>query len=120
MADRRSSEGIIRGCGGAFGMTPVAITPKAQIVYRGKETHALGQPTRRLIAGAGLTAEAIFVSLPFHGSSHPQGLPTQQQDVALVDATYAKLLSDEGGTSQAANLADYNRLPVTSLLGGAL
>ena len=32
MAGRRSSVGFIRGCGGAFGMTPVAITPPAQIV----------------------------------------------------------------------------------------
>jgi len=30
---------------------------------------------RRLIAGAGLTAAALFGSLPYHGSSQAQGLP---------------------------------------------
>jgi hypothetical protein len=31
MAGRRSSVGLISGCGGAFGMTPVAITPPPHI-----------------------------------------------------------------------------------------
>ena len=48
---------------------------------------------RILIAGAGLTAAALFGSLPYHGSSQAQGLPTQHHDVALVDATGATLLA---------------------------
>lgn len=75
---------------------------------------------RILIAGAGLTAAALFGSLPYHGSLEAQGLPTRHHDVALVDVTDATLLSDPGVTSQAAILADYTSLPVTSLLGGAL
>jgi hypothetical protein len=75
---------------------------------------------RILIAGAGLTAAALFGSLPYHGSSQAQGLLTQHHDVALVDATDATLLSDPGVISQAAMLADYTSVPVTSLLGGAL
>jgi hypothetical protein len=66
---------------------------------------------RILIAGAGLTAAALFGSLPYHGSSQAQGLPIQHHDVAPVDATDATLLSNEGITSQAAVLADYTSLP---------
>jgi hypothetical protein len=65
---------------------------------------------RILIAGAGLTAAALFGSLPYHGSSQAQGLPIQHHDVALVDATDATLLSNEGATPQAAILADYTSL----------
>jgi hypothetical protein len=50
---------------------------------------------RTLIAGAGLAAAALFGSLPYHGSSQAQGVPTQHHDVALVDAD-ATLLLDEG------------------------
>ena len=50
---------------------------------------------RTLIAGAGLAAAALFGSLPYHGSSQTQGVPTQHHDVALVDAD-ATLLLDEG------------------------
>jgi hypothetical protein len=50
---------------------------------------------RILIAGAGLAAAALFGSLPYHGSSQTQGVPTQHHDVALVDAD-ATLLLDEG------------------------
>jgi hypothetical protein len=53
---------------------------------------------RILIAGAGLTAAALFGSLPYHGPSQAQGL--------LVDPTHAALLSDQGAASQAAILAD--------------
>jgi len=66
---------------------------------------------RILIAGASLTAAALFGSLPYHGSSQAQGLPTQHHDVALVDATDSTLLSDKGVTSQAAILADCTSLP---------
>lgn len=62
---------------------------------------------RILIAGAGLTAAALFGSLPYHGSSQAQGLPTQHHDVALVDATDPTLLSEAGFTPQAAILVDY-------------
>ena len=66
---------------------------------------------RILIAGAGLTAAALFGSLPYHGSSQAQGLPTEHHDVALVDATGATLLA-----------TDFNAVSsdVTSLLGAAL
>lgn len=50
---------------------------------------------RTLIAGAGLAAAALFGSLPYHGSSQAQGVPTQHHDVALVD-DYTALLTDEG------------------------
>jgi hypothetical protein len=49
---------------------------------------------RTLIAGAGLAAAALFGSLPYHGPSEAQGVPTQHHDVALVDA--GTLLFDEG------------------------
>ena len=66
---------------------------------------------RILIAGAGLTAAALFGSLPYHGSSQAQGLPTQHHDVALVDATRATPIA-----------TDFNTVSgdVTSLLGAAL
>jgi hypothetical protein len=71
---------------------------------------------RILIAGAGLTAAALFGSLPYHGSPQAQGLPTQHHDVALVDATDATLLSDTNlATEFSTELSD-----VTSLVGGAL
>lgn len=71
---------------------------------------------RILIAGAGLTAAALFGSLPYHGSSQAQGLSTQHHDVALVDATDATLLSDTNLTTEfSTELSD-----VTSLVGGAL
>jgi hypothetical protein len=50
---------------------------------------------RTLIAGAGLAAAALFGSLPYHGSSQAQGVPTQHHDVALVD-DFTPLLGDEG------------------------
>ena len=46
---------------------------------------------RILIAGAGLTAAALFGSLDYHGSSQAQGVPTQHHDVALVAAIDATL-----------------------------
>jgi len=70
---------------------------------------------RILTAGAGLTAAALFGSLPYHGSSQAQGLPNQHHDVALVDATDATLLSEDGFTSQAAILVDYTSLPEAAL-----
>ena len=91
-------------------MTPAATAPAAHITSGGRET--MRSATKRiLIAGAGLTAAALFGSLPYHGSSQAQGLPTQHLDVALVDATDATLLSDEGVRSQAVILADYTSLP---------
>jgi len=52
--------------------------------------------TRRTIIAAGaLTAAGLFGSLPYHGSTQAQGVPTQHHDVALVDATSA-LLGAEG------------------------
>jgi hypothetical protein len=52
--------------------------------------------TRRTIIAAGaLTAAGLFGSLPYHGSTQAQGVPTQHHDVALVDAG-ATLLLDEG------------------------
>jgi hypothetical protein len=75
-------------------MNPMAITPPAQVVYRGRET--MHSATKRtLIAGAGLAAAALFGSLPYHGASQAQGVPTQHHDVALVDAG-TTLLTDEG------------------------
>jgi hypothetical protein len=50
---------------------------------------------RTLIAGAGLTAAALFGSLPYHGPSQAQGVPTQHHDVALVDATSALLGAED-------------------------
>jgi hypothetical protein len=50
---------------------------------------------RTLIAGAGLAAAALFGSLPYHGPSQAQGVPTQHHDVALVDS-FTTLLGDEG------------------------
>jgi hypothetical protein len=52
---------------------------------------------RILIAGAGLTAAALFGSLPYQGPWQAQGLPTQHHDV--------------GVTSQAVILADHTSLP---------
>jgi hypothetical protein len=66
---------------------------------------------RILIVGAGLTAAALFGSLPYQGPSQAQGLPTRHHDVVLVDATEATLLSDDGATAQASILADYTNLP---------
>ena len=59
---------------------------------------------RILIAGAGLTAAALFGSLPYQGPWQAQSLPTQHHD--------------DGVPSQAVILADYTSLP--SLLGGTL
>jgi hypothetical protein len=50
---------------------------------------------RTLIAGAGLAAAALFGSLPYHGPSQAQGVPTVHRDVALVDVD-TTLLTDEG------------------------
>jgi hypothetical protein len=55
---------------------------------------------RTLIAGAGLAAAALFGSLPYHGSSQAQGVPTQHHDVALVDS-FTTLLGDEGALDTA-------------------
>ena len=66
---------------------------------------------RILIAGAGLTAAALFGSLPYHGSSQAQGLPAQHHEVALVDATDTTLLATDFSTVTSA---------VTSRVGGAL
>lgn len=66
---------------------------------------------RILIGGAGLTAAALFGSLPYHGPSQAQGLPTQHRDIAPVDAIGATLLA-----------TDFNAVSsdVTSLPGAAL
>jgi len=66
---------------------------------------------RTLIVGAALTAAALFGSLPYHGSSQAQGLPTQHHDVALVDATDATLLATDFNTVSS---------DLTSLPGAAL
>jgi hypothetical protein len=55
---------------------------------------------RTLIAGAGLAAAALFGSLPYHGPSQAQGVPTQHHDVALVDS-FTTLLGDEGAFDNA-------------------
>ena len=47
---------------------------------------------RTLIAAAALAAAALFGSLPYHGPSQAQGVPTQHHDVALVDADATLLL----------------------------
>jgi hypothetical protein len=51
---------------------------------------------RALIAGAGLTAAALFGSLDYHGSTQSQGVPVEHHDLALVDVTDAALLGDQG------------------------
>ncbi|HEY2199032.1 MAG TPA: hypothetical protein VGH69_15245 [Mycobacterium sp.] len=51
---------------------------------------------------AGLTAAALFGSLPYHGSSQAQGLPTQHHDVALANATDATLLTSLAGAPTSA------------------
>jgi hypothetical protein len=52
--------------------------------------------TRRTIIAAGaLTAAGLFGSLPYHGSTQAQGVPTQHHDIALVDS-FTTLLGDEG------------------------
>jgi hypothetical protein len=55
---------------------------------------------RTLIAGAGLAAAALFGSLPYHGSSQAQGVPTQHHIVALVDATSALLGAEDSLDTQ--------------------
>jgi hypothetical protein len=50
---------------------------------------------RTLIAGAALAAAALFGSLPYHGSTQAQGVPTQHHNVALVD-DFTTLLDAEG------------------------
>ena len=42
---------------------------------------------RTLIAAAALAAAGLFGSLPYHGSTQAQGVPTVHHDVALVDLT---------------------------------
>jgi hypothetical protein len=93
-------------------MTPSGNRAGSPHHVRGRET--MRSATKRiLIAGAGLTAAALFGSLPYHGSSQAQGLPTQHHDVALVDTT---LFSDTNlATEFSTELSD-----VTSLVGGAL
>jgi hypothetical protein len=58
---------------------------------------------RTLIAGAGLAAAALFGSLPYHGPSQAQGVPTQHHDVALVDATSALLGAEDSLDTQLFN-----------------
>jgi hypothetical protein len=82
------SVGFVRGRGGvsASRMTPVAIMPTAHnISGEGKTMRTTTK--RTLIAAAALTAAGLFGSLPYHGSSQAQGVPTQHHDVALVDDT---------------------------------
>lgn len=51
--------------------------------------------TRRTIIAAGaLTAAGLFGSLPYHGSTQAQGVPTQHHDVALVDADTTFLIDE--------------------------
>jgi hypothetical protein len=52
---------------------------------------------RTLIAAAALTAAGLYGSLPYHGSTQAQGVPTVHQDVALVDATSDAVLAAEIG-----------------------
>jgi hypothetical protein len=76
-------------------MTPVAITPTAQIISGERKT--MHTATKRaLIAAAALTAAVLFGSLPYNGSTQAQGVPTVHHDVALVD-TASDILSLETG-----------------------
>jgi hypothetical protein len=74
----------------------MAITPSAQNLVNGEAKTMHSATKRTLIAGAGLAAAALFGSLPYHGPSQAQGVPTQHHDVALVDITDTTLLTDEG------------------------
>ena len=88
MASRRSGEALslARGAGLTFGMTPVAIAPKAQISSgERKPMHAATK--RTLVAAAALAAAGLFGSLPYHGTVQAQGVPVRHHDVALVDAS---------------------------------
>lgn len=51
---------------------------------------------RTLIAAAAMTAAGLFGSLPYHGSTQAQGVPTVHRDVALVD-TASDILASEIG-----------------------
>jgi hypothetical protein len=72
----------------------MAITPSAQNLVNGEAKTMHSATKRTLIAGAGLAAAALFGSLPYHGPSQAQGVPTQHHDVALVDVD--TLITDEG------------------------
>jgi hypothetical protein len=89
MASRLSSVGFIRGCSAvmAIEMTPVAITPTAQIISgEGKTMHSVAK--RMAIGTAALAAAGLFGSLPYNGSVlADQGVPVQHHDVALVDTS---------------------------------
>ncbi|HXO12211.1 MAG TPA: hypothetical protein VN871_07585, partial [Mycobacterium sp.] len=88
MASRRSGEAfnLAGGDGSAFGMTPVAIAPKAQI-SSGERKPMHTATKRTLVAAAALAAAGLFGSLPYHGTVEAQGVPVQHHDVALVDAS---------------------------------
>ncbi|HXO55304.1 MAG TPA: hypothetical protein VN866_02025, partial [Mycobacterium sp.] len=88
MASRRSGEAfnLAGGDGSAFGMTPVAIAPKAQI-SSGERKPMHTATTRTLVAAAALAAAGLFGSLPYHGTVQAQGVPIQHHDVALVDSS---------------------------------
>jgi hypothetical protein len=77
---------LARGDGLAFGMTPVAIAPKAQI-SSGERKPMHTATKRTLVAAAALAAAGLFGSLPCHGTVQAQGVPVQHHDVALVDAS---------------------------------
>ncbi|HEY1840894.1 MAG TPA: hypothetical protein VGG53_11845 [Mycobacterium sp.] len=51
---------------------------------------------RMLIAAAALTAAGLYGSLPYHGPSQAQGVPTVHHDVALVDVTSSVLDAETG------------------------
>ena len=88
MASRRSGEAfnLAGGDGLAFGMTPVAIAPKAQI-SSGERKPMHTATKRTLVAAAALAAAGLFGSLPYHETVQAQGVPIQHHDVALVDSS---------------------------------
>jgi hypothetical protein len=73
-------------------MTPVATAH----IISGERKFMHTATKRTLIAAAALTAAGLYGSLPYHGSTQAQGVPTVHQDVALVD-TASDILSLETG-----------------------
>jgi hypothetical protein len=88
VASRRSGEALnlARGDGLAFGMTPVAIAPKAQI-SSGERKPMHTATKRTLVAAAALAAAGLFGSLPYPGTVQAQGVPIQHHDLLLVDSS---------------------------------
>ena len=88
MASRRGGEAFSLACSGglAFGMSPVAIAPKAQI-SSGERKPMHTATKRTLVTAAALAAAGLFASLPNHGTVQARGIPIQHHDVALVDSS---------------------------------